>query len=582
MNRNTDDHFGGIPSKNIRRSKFKRDCKYQTTFNTGDIVPIYVDEVLPGDTAKIKVSSLIRMLTPINPTMDNLWADIYFFFVPRRLTWEHWQEFMGENTADEWTEKRSWTIPQLTAPSGGWTKGSLGEKIYGVQGVGNISVDAQYMRSYVCIFNEWFRNQNVTEMASMSTGDATTAGSNGTSYVTDLEKGGAMAKAVKYADYFTRALPSPQKGPDIYIPVNGNSKADIFVDSTEHDPFSKVTGTNKVMKWALANTGTNSQTLTNVTYFEPEFYNPTANQSISGGTVKTGFEGKGVIDVGTNQRQRSILNAAPSNLYADLGTYIGPSINELRQAFAVQRMYELDARGGTRYIEILKAHFGVDSPDARLQRPEYLGGKRIPINMTQVVQNSSTDNTSPQGHTAGMSLTIDSHDCFTKSFVEHGILMGLCVVRQEHTYQQGLARIFNRKNRVDFYFPELANLSEQYIKNKEIYAQGSTVVNPNSGNPYDEEAFGYQEAWAEYRYGINKITGELNSNYATPLDSWHYGDDYSSLPVLSDAWIRETDVNVARTLAIQGQDQFKADFYFDQTWTRPMPIYSIPSLSGWN
>ena len=572
MNRNTDDHFGGIPSKNMRRSKFKRDCKYQTTFNTGDIVPIYVDEVLPGDTAKIKVSSLIRMLTPINPTMDNLWADIYFFFVPRRLTWEHWQEFMGENTADEWTEKRSWTIPQLTAPSGGWTKGTLGEKIYGVQGVGNISVDAQYMRSYVCIFNEWFRNQNVTEMASMSTGDATTAGSNGTSYVTDLEKGGAMAKAVKYADYFTRALPSPQKGPDIFIPITGtNPLMPVKVGGdvpkpwsfTNSDYTSSANGMHLVMSNDNDITG-NKQMAT--------------VPSITGSVTSP----VGMGPTGTSATPTVSYPIKPVNLWADASTLISPTVNELRQAFAVQRMYELDARGGTRYIEILKAHFGVDSPDARLQRPEYLGGKRIPINMTQVVQSSSTDNTSPQGNTAGMSLTIDSHDCFTKSFVEHGILMGLCVVRQEHTYQQGIARIFNRKNRTDFYFPELANLSEQYIKNKEIYAQGSSAVNPTSGNPYDEEAFGYQEAWAEYRYGINKITGELNSNYATPLDSWHYGDDYNSLPVLSDAWIRETDVNVARTLAIQNQDQFKADFYFDQTWTRPMPIYSIPSLSGWN
>lgn len=579
MNRNTDDHFGGIPSKNIRRSKFKRDCKYQTTFNTGDIVPIYVDEVLPGDTAKIKVSSLIRMLTPINPTMDNLWADIYFFFVPRRLTWEHWQEFMGENTADEWTEKRSWTIPQLTAPSGGWTKGTLGEKIYGIQGVDGISVDAQYMRSYVAIFNEWFRNQNVTEMASMSTGDATTAGSNGTSYVTDLEKGGAMAKAVKYADYFTRSLPSPQKGPDIYLPLSNNqlpvrTAADNITELQYRYPL-KLYGTMSGYKALEAQHYTNLMV---------------ANRTDSDWTIgesstrrEVPLESYETNGLGTGNASKPIFsNLRPANLYADGTALIGPSINELRQAFAIQRMYELDARGGTRYIEILKAHFGVDSPDARLQRPEYLGGKRIPINMTQVVQSSSTDSTSPQGNTAGMSLTIDSHDCFTKSFVEHGILMGLCVVRQEHTYQQGLARIFNRKNRVDFYFPELANLSEQYIKNKEIYAQGSSVVNPVSGNPYDEEAFGYQEAWAEYRYGINKITGELNSNYATPLDSWHYGDDYNSLPVLSDTWIRETDVNVARTLAIQGQDQFKADFYFDQTWTRPMPIYSIPSLSGWN
>ena len=245
-------------------------------------------------------------------------------------------------------------------------------------------------------------------------------------------------------------------------------------------------------------------------------------------------------------------------------------------------MYELDARGGTRYIEILAMHFGVSSPDARLQRPEYLGGARIPVSISQVIQQSSTDGTSPQGNTAGMSLTIDNRDMFTKSFVEHGILMGLAVIRTEHTYQQGINRIFSRKNRTDFYFPELANLSEQYIKNKELYAQGSDVINQESGNPYDEEAFGYQEAWSEYRYGINKITGELNSNYETPLDSWHYGDDYASMPILSDEWIRETDVNVARTLAIQNQDQFKCDFYFDQTWTRPMPIYSIPSLTGWN
>ena len=576
MNRNTDDHFGGIPSKNIRRSKFKRDCKYQTTFNTGEIVPIYVDEVLPGDTAKIRVSSLIRMLTPINPTMDNLWADIYFFFVPRRLTWEHWQEFMGENTADEWTEKRSWTIPQLTAPSGGWTKGSLGEKIYGVQGVGNISVDAQYMRSYVCIFNEWFRNQNVTEMASMSTGDATTAGSNGTNYVTDLEKGGAMAKAVKYADYFTRALPSPQKGPDIYLPVSG--MVPVITDRV-HNVMTPYKG--MIFEYM----STSSDGHPSVSSGTVQDLSLKLDTNISSGITQTPQSHTQIHNTAwsTDGSSSAQKEAAPVNLWANLnagGTIA--SINELRQAFAIQRMYELDARGGTRYIEILKAHFGVDSPDARLQRPEYLGGKRIPINMTQVVQSSSTDSTSPQGNTAGMSLTIDSHDCFTKSFVEHGILMGLCVVRQEHTYQQGLARIFNRKNRVDFYFPELANLSEQYIKNKEIYAQGSSAINPQTGNKYDEEAFGYQEAWAEYRYGINRITGELNSNYATPLDSWHYGDDYNQLPVLSDAWIRETDVNVARTLAIQGQDQFKADFYFDQTWTRPMPIYSIPSLSGWN
>ena len=263
----------------------------------------------------------------------------------------------------------------------------------------------------------------------------------------------------------------------------------------------------------------------------------------------------------------------PDNLYADLTTAAGATINQLRQAFAVQRMYELDARGGTRYIEILATHFGVNSPDGRQQRPEYLGGKRVPINITQVLQTSSTDATTPQGNTAAMSLTIDTHDDFTKSFTEHGIILGLAIVRTEHTYQQGISRILSRKSRTDFYWPALANIGETYIKNKEIFAQGTTD---------DEEAFGYQEAWAEYRYGINRIAGELNSDYTTPLDAWHYGDDYDTLPTLSDAWIRETDKNVSRTLAIEDQSQFIADFYFDQTWTRPMPIYSIPSLTGWN
>ena len=262
----------------------------------------------------------------------------------------------------------------------------------------------------------------------------------------------------------------------------------------------------------------------------------------------------------------------PRNLFADLSLASAATINELRQAFAVQRLYERDALGGTRYTEILRAHFGVTSSDARLQRPEYLGGKRVPINITQVIQQSATSETSPQGTAAAYSLTIDNHDDFTKSFEEHGILIGLAVIRTEHTYQQGIDRKFSRKNRTDFYFPELSNIGEQYIKNKEIFAQGTSE---------DEEAFGYQEAWAEYRYAQNRVTGELNSDYTTPLDSWTYADDYSELPTLSQEWEVETEENVARTLAISTQDQWIGDFYFDQIWTRPMPIYSVPSLAGW-
>ena len=532
MSRNTDNHFGLAPMKSIGRSSFKRPCIHSTTFNTGELIPFYTDEVLPGDTCKMKTSALIRMTTPIYPVMDNAWLDTYYFFVPRRLLWEHWEEFMGENKQDAWTQTTEYTIPQVTSPKGGWIKGTIAEKILGNQ-KRTESVDAMYFRCYATIFNEWFRNENVTEPAEVPKGDATTTGSNGTDYVVDLVKGGMPAKAVKYADYFTRALPEPQKGPDVYLPL-GNT--------------APIIGTDNVI---------NPQTALWTTGVGQELYFAKGDNS-----------GPTTVETGVNQPTGTKIGLA-----ADLAMADGATINQLRQAFAVQRMYEVDARGGTRYTEILRAHFGVVSPDSRLQRPEYLGGKRTPINITQVIQQSATNDVSPQGTTAAYSLTIDVHEDFTKSFTEHGIIMGICVIRTEHTYQQGLERRFSRKDRTDFYFPELSNIGEQGIKNKEIFVQG---------NAEDDEIFGYQEAWAEYRYAINKVTGELNSDYEQSLDSYHYADDYSQLPTLSDEWIRETDVNVARTLAIQNQDQWIANFYFDQTWVRPMPIYSIPQLTGWN
>lgn len=546
MNRNTDDHFGNVPSKSMRRSKFKRDCTLSTTINAGDIGVMYADEVLPGDTVKLRLNELIRMTTPIYPVLDNAWIDTYFFFVPRRLVWTHWKEFMGENSTDAWTQETQYQIPQLTAPVGGWEKGTVAHMIGARMKTAGLSIDACYTRAYTLIFNEWFRNQNVTEPAELSTGDATTYGSNGTDYVTDLQKGGKLAKAVKYADYFTRALPEPQKGPDIYIPLG--STAPVITGSI-HDKANSSS-----LIWAKTGTGAPDHTWTG---------NHSLINSSSGVTYNlSGAEAGAVGDTVT-----------PVNLWTDLESASGATINQLRQAFAVQRMYELDARGGTRYTEILRMHFGVLSPDGRQQRPEYLGGKRVPINIKDVIQNSSTDATTPQGNTAGMSKTLDSTDMFTKSFTEHGILMGLFVIRTEHTYQQGIPRILSRKNRMDFYWPALANIGEMYIKNKELFAQGTSE---------DEEAFGYQEAWSEYRYGINRITNELNSDYDTPLDSWTYADKYETLPTLSDEWIRETDANVARTLAINSQDQFLCNFYFDQTWIRPMPIYSVPSLTGWN
>lgn len=545
MSRNTDNHFGNAPTKNIGRSSFKRPFSHKTTFNTGDIVPIYAEEVLPGDTAKVHTASLIRMTTPIVPVMDNAWCDTYFFFVPRRLVWEHWREFMGENTTDAWTQEIEYTVPQLTAPTGGWTKGTVGEKLYGIQGR-ETSVDACYARAYALVYNEWFRNESLIEPAEVSTGDATTTGSNGNNYVTDLQKGGLLAKAGKYADYFTRALPEPQKGPDIYLPLGTYAPVFTQWDNHEKQPFIP-------LKFTEQNRPDNSP----------------SRAYLKVGDATTADNLFGVPNVTEDEHTDFLV---PRNLYTDLSQASAATINQLRQAFAIQRLYERDALGGTRYTEMIRAHFGVTSSDARLQRPEYLGGKRVPINITQVIQQSATDSTSPQGTTAAYSLTIDNHDDFTKSFEEHGIILGLCVIRTEHTYQQGLDRKFSRKNRTDFYFPELSNIGEQFIKNKELFVQGTSE---------DEDAFGYQEAWAEYRYSNNRITGELNSDYATPLDIYHYGDDYSALPTLSQAWEVETDQNVARTLAIQNQDQWIADFYFDQTWIRPMPIYSIPSLAGW-
>lgn len=537
MNRNAESHFGNIPTIDIRRSKFKRPFSHKTTANTGRIIPIYRDEMLPGDTCKMKMSTLMRMTTPIDPVMDNMWADIYFFFIPRRLVWTHWNEFMGENNTDAWTQKTDYTIPQTEAPEGGWTKGTIAHYMGARMNTAGISIDSCYLRAYVKVYNDWFRNENISEPAAMSMGDSTTSGSNGDSYVTDLEKGGMCAKAVKYADYFTRALPEPQKGDPVYLPL-GTTAPIIGVEPTSNRTAQSSdwdAGLNKPINLSGGTAGGDLATIV----YNDDAYMPYAK------------------DIG---------------LAADLRNAIGGTIGELREAYAIQKLLERNARSGSRYIEIIRGHFGITSPDARQQRSEYLGGKRIPVNMTEIVQQSESG-TTPMGDTAGKSLTIDTDDMFTYSSTEHGIILGLMVLRTEHTYQQGIDRILSRKNRYDFYWPELSNISEQPIYEKEIFAQGTAD---------DDDVFGYQEPWAEYRYANNRITGELNSDYTTPLDSWHYGDDYAAAPTLSDEWIKETDVNVARTLAVENQDQFICDFYFDQTWVRPMPVYSIPGLTGWH
>lgn len=543
MNRNTESHFGNIPSKNIRRSKLKMPFRHLTSFNTGDIIPIFHKEVLPGDTFQLNESMIVRMTTPIAPVMDNAWIDTYYFFVPRRLLWEHWQEFMGENNTDAWTQETEYIIPKTTAPEGGWNKGSIASYIGARIKTDNVWLDSCYLRAYALIFNEWFRSENVSEPAEVSKGDSDSTGTNGTDYVTDAQLGGMPCKAVKYADYFTRALPSPQKGEDVLLPI-GDLNGYVIGKELKVSPTGYPTDEDLL-----------GMNIGGMKYYQ------------SGTTI--GFQNYGVDKDGNVEGQHTNTTIGYG---IELDKTTASTINQLRQAFAVQRMAELDARGGTRYIEMIASHFGVHSPDARMQRPEYLGGKRVPINIADVTQTSATGEVTPQGNVAGVSKTIDTHDTFTYSSTEHGIIMGLAVVRTEHTYQQGIARALTRQKKLDFYFPVLANLGEQYIKNREIYAQGTDE---------DEEAFGYQEAWAEYRYSNNYITGELNSDYDTPLDVWHYGDKYDELPTLSNDWLSETNANVQRTLAVQSQDQWIADFYFDLTAVRPMPVYSIPSMASW-
>lgn len=547
MNRNTQSHFSVNPiNLDIQRSKFVRPSSHKTTFNAADLIPIYVDEVLPGDTFKMKMSSVIRMSTPIYPVMDDANMDVYFFFVPNRLVWEHWKEFFGENNTTHWEQPVEYEVPQITAPKGGWEKGTIADYMGIPTKIDNISVQALPFRAYCKIWNDWFRDQNLKDPAMISLDETTTTGANTGDYVTNAEKGALPLKVAKYHDYFTAALPEPQKGPEVtisgvqgYVPVTtrteaGNTAAEIN------------------MRW--------------------NWNGSTANNLLFGVNRAKGADGTSESMMVNNGSAQIAGNITPANLWVDLGSQNATSINALRQAFAIQRLYEKNARGGTRYIEIIKAHFGVQSPDARQQRSEYLGGTRVPINMDQVVQTSSSgENITPQGNTAAFSLTSFNESMFTKSFTEHGYIIGLACIRTEHTYQQGIERFWSRKKMLDYYFPTLANLGEQAILNKEIYAQG---------NATDDEAFGYQEAWAEYRYKPNRVSGAMRSNYQATLDAWHYADKYKSQPILSSEWIDETSANIDRTLAVQSatEDQFIADFYFACEATRPMPLYSIPGL----
>lgn len=548
MSRNENTRFALNPTNlDIARSTFRRDHSVKFSFNVGDVIPFYVDEVLPGDTFQLKTSMVARLQTLLTPMMDNLYLDTYFYFVPNRIVWQHWRELMGENTQSAWIPQTEYSVPQVTAPSGGWSIGSIADYMGIPTGVANLSVNALPFRAYALIMNEWFRDENLSDPLNIPVDDATLAGSNGTNYIIDVVKGGMPFKAAKFHDYFTSALPAPQKGPDVTIPVSSGANYPVVPREAIDEEFFNGT----LMTYRGFST---KDTYANVLGAD-------TSGKQGGETIRSGSVG---------DRSTTIM---PNNLWAiNDGSVSAATINQLRMAFQIQKLYEKDARGGTRYIEILKSHFGVTSPDARLQRPEYLGGNRIPVNINQVVQNSATQaDGTPLGDTAAFSVTTDVHGDFIKSFVEHGFVIGIMVARYDHTYQQGLERFWSRRDRLDYYFPVFANIGEQPILNKEIYAQGTDQ---------DNEVFGYQEAWADYRYKPSRVAGEMRSKAPTSLDVWHLADEYTQLPKLSDAWIREDKTNVDRVLAVTSSvsNQMFADLYIQCKATRPMPMYSIPGL----
>ena len=573
MNRNANSHFAVNPTNiDIQRSRFSRPSSHKTTFNVGDLIPIYVDaDVLPGDTYQLDTSKVIRMQTLLTPMMDNLYLDTYFFFVPNRLVWEHWKQFMGENTESAWLPDTEYTVPQIKAPTGGWSAGSLADYFGIPTGVDGFTVNALPFRAYALICNEWFRSTALTDPLVVPVNDTTQIGSNGSDYITDVANGGAPFKAAKFFDYFTGALPAPQLGPDVPLPVAAGSTPVATIPVFGNGNTLAFTN-GSILAGASANAINNNEyfNVYSSLYGKPVGTDPSGNlSSLQGLGVATGTQ------LGSHPEFSGLVADSSSlNFNITVGT-----INELRTAFQIQKYYERLARGGQRYIEMIKSFFNVTSPDARLQRPEYLGGNRIPININQVIQNSETSASSPMGNTAAFSLTTDRHSDFTHSFTEHGIIIGLCVARYDHTYQQGLERQWSRKSRFDYYFPVFAHLGEQAIKNKEIFLQSDTVTG-TTGVPENDEVFGYQEAWAEYRYKPSRVSGEMRSNYATSLDAWHLGDDYSKLPALSDGWLREDKANVDRVLAVKSSvsNQLFADFYFKEKVTRPMPLYSVPGL----
>ena len=522
--------FSDVARANIQRSMFNRSHTHKTAFDANNLTPVFVDEVLPGDTFKMSMTSFCRLATPIKPSMDNLYMDVHFFFVPNRLVWDNWERFMGaQDNPDDTTD---YLIPQMdiAMPDAATYENSIFDYMgipYVLQGTGGMTANALPFRGYNLIYNEWYRDQNLQDSVLVEKGD------------TDSKGNYALLKRGKRHDYFTSALPFPQKGEPVSLSLAGDTP--VVAKGTPHDtqPQSSLQfmfddGTTLDQSYGLAARGT------------------------SGSATITTAATPGAQDL------------SPRNLFAELDEVTAVTINQLRQAFQLQKFLERDARSGTRYIEVIKSHFGVTNPDFRLQRPEYLGGCHENIRFTTIAQTTQTlTDSTPQGNLAAMGTVSGTSRCFNKSFTEHGYIIGIASVYSDLTYQQGLNRMWQRETRVDYFWPVFAHLGEQEIYNSEIYASGDPAV--------DKAVFGYQERYAEYRYHPNRISADFRSSNTASLDVWHYAEDFAALPVLNGNFI-ENNAPVKRNSAVQTEPDLIADFYFGLSCVRPMPMYGTPGF----